>query len=202
MVETWKSNGKPHYIERIPTGEYTLREETAPYGYKIAADVKFKVEDTKEIQKVSMKDEIVLGRILIEKTDKDTKESIKGVEFEIRDQDGKVVETLVTDRDGHAESKELPIASFKDGHYAEDIKYFVVETKAAEGYILDSVPHEVVLKYKGDAPDLVRYTLKLTNQATGEKLPQTGDWLNLWVLGGLGLVMIAIGGVVIKKKSR
>lgn len=202
VVETWKSNGTPHYIERIPTGEYTLREETAPYGYKIAADVKFKVEDTKEIQKVSMKDEIVLGRILIEKTDKNTKKSIKGVEFEIRDQDGKVIETLVTDRDGHAESKELPIAVFRDGNYAEDIKYFVVETKAAEGYILDSTPHEVVLKYEGDAPDLVRYTLKLTNQATGEKLPQTGDWLNLWVLGGLGLVLMAIGGVVIKKKSR
>ena len=27
VVETWKSNGTPHYIERIPTGEYTLREE-------------------------------------------------------------------------------------------------------------------------------------------------------------------------------
>lgn len=202
VVETWKSNGTPHYIERIPTGEYTLREETAPYGYKIAVDVKFTVEDTKEIQKVSMKDEIVLGRILIEKTDKDTKKSIKGVEFEIRDQDGKVVETLVTDRDGHAESGELPIAVFRDGNYAEDIKYFVVETKAAEGYILDSTPHEVVLKYEGDAPDLVRYTLKLTNQATGEKLPQTGEWLNPWVIGGLGLAMMVIGGVVIKKKSR
>lgn len=203
VVETWKSNGTPHYIERIPTGEYILREETAPYGYKIAADVKFTVEDTKEIQKVSMKDEVVLGRILIEKTDKDTKKSIKGVEFEIRDQDGKVIETLVTDRDGHAESKELPIASFKDGNYAEDIKYFVVETKAAEGYILDSTPHEIVLKYEGDAPDLVRYTLKLTNQATGEKLPQTGDWLNFWVIGYVGFLVMTFGIFLrIKTKER
>lgn len=202
VVETWKSNGTPHYIERIPTGEYTLREETAPYGYKIASDVKFKVEDTKEIQKVSMKDEVVLGRILIEKTDKDTGDNIKGVELEIRNEDGEVMETLVTDRDGHGESGELPIAVFRDGTYAEDIKYFVVETKAAEGYILDGTPHEIVLKYEGDAPDLVRYHLKLTNQATGEKLPQTGDWLNPWVLGGLGLVLMAIGGVVLRKKCR
>ena len=202
VVETWKSNGMPHYIERIPTGEYTLREETAPYGYKIAADVKFTVEDTKEIQRVSMKDEVVLGKILIEKTDKDTGQGIKGVEFEIRDKDGKVVEKLVTDKDGHAESEELPIAVFKDGNYEEDIKYFVVETKAAEGYILDSTPKEVVLKYEGDAPDLVRYTLKLTNTPTEPKLPQTGDNLNLWLLGGLGLVMMAMGGVVLKKKCR
>ena len=77
-----------------------------------------------------------------------------------------------------------------------------METKAAEGYILDSTPHEIVLKYEGDAPDLVRYHLKLTNQATGEKLPQTGDWLNPWVLGGLGLILMAIGGVVLRKKCR
>lgn len=202
VVETWKSNGTPHYIERIPTGEYTLREETAPYGYKIAADVKFTVEDTKEIQKVSMKDEIVPGKILIEKTDKDTGKGIKGVEFEIRDEGGQVVETLVTDKDGHAESEELPIAVFRDGNYAEDIKYFVVETKAAEGYILDSTPHEVMLKYEGDAPDLVKYTLKLTNTPTEPKLPQTGDNLNLWLIGGLGLVMMALGIVVLKKKCR
>lgn len=202
VVETWKSNGTPHYIERIPTGEYTLREETAPYGYKIATDVKFTVEDTKEIQKVCMKDEVVLGKILIEKTDKDTGKGIKGVEFEIRDKDGKVVEILVTDRDGHAESEELPIAVFKDGNYAEDIKYYVVETKAAEGYIMDSTPHEVVLKYEGDAPEFVKYTLKLTNKPTGAKLPQTGDNLNLWIFGGFGLVLIAAGVVVLKKKCR
>ena len=30
VVETWKSDGKPHVIDRIPVGEYILREETAP----------------------------------------------------------------------------------------------------------------------------------------------------------------------------
>lgn len=149
-----------------------------------------------------MKDEVVPGKILIEKTDKDTGKGIKGVEFEIRDEDGEVVEALVTDKDGHAEAEELPIAVFKDGNYAEDIKYFVVETKAAEGYILDSTPHEVVLKYERDASDLVKYTLKLMNTPTEPKLPQTGDNLNLWLIGGLGLVMMAIGIVVLKKKYR
>ena len=40
------------------SGEYTLREESAPEGYLVAEDVKFTVEDTGEIQKVVMKDEV------------------------------------------------------------------------------------------------------------------------------------------------
>ena len=55
-VESWVSEEKPHYIEKLPTGEYTLREVTAPDGYEVAEDVKFKVEKTGEIQHVVMKD--------------------------------------------------------------------------------------------------------------------------------------------------
>ena len=57
-VESWTSEEKPHYIEMLPIGEYTLREESAPDGYLVAEDVKFTVEDTGEIQKVVMKDEV------------------------------------------------------------------------------------------------------------------------------------------------
>lgn len=201
VVETWKSDGETHYIERIPVGEYILREEAAPYGYKIANEVKFTVENTKVIQKVSMKDELVSGKIIIEKTDEVTGKGIAGVEFEIRDKDGKVIETLVTDKNGHAESKELPIAVFKDGNFVEDIKYFVVETKAAEGYILDSTPHEVVLQYDDEAPEVVTYTLSLTNKPTEPKLPQTGDNMNPWLYVGIGLAAIITGVFTFRKKK-
>ena len=33
-------------VEKLPVGEYTLREEQAPDGYLIAEDVKFTVKDT------------------------------------------------------------------------------------------------------------------------------------------------------------
>lgn len=149
-----------------------------------------------------MKDEPVNGKIIIEKTDEDTKKGIAGVEFEIRDKDGKVIETLVTDKNGHAESKELPIAVFKDGNFAEDIKYYVVETKAAEGYILDGTPHEVVLQYDDDAPEVVTYTLSLTNKPTEPKLPQTGDNMNPWLYAGIGMLAVLAGaGVLFFKKK-
>ena len=83
--------GKTHMIERLPVGKYTLREESAPYGYKVASDVTFEVKETAEIQKVSMKDEQAVGKIVIEKTDKVTGKPIDGVVFEVRDKDGKVL---------------------------------------------------------------------------------------------------------------
>jgi LPXTG-motif cell wall-anchored protein len=195
LVESWTSEaGKTHLIERLPAGSYILREETAPYGYKKAVDVAFEVTETADIQKVSMKDEYAVGKIVIEKTDETTKKPIAGVEFEIRDKDGNVIETLVTDKNGHAESSELPICTYnEDGSFKEDICYTVVETKAADGYILDETAHEVVLQYDDDAPDCVTYTLSLTNKPTGEKLPQTGDNFNPWMWGGIGLSALALG---------
>ncbi|MBR3238222.1 MAG: LPXTG cell wall anchor domain-containing protein, partial [Oscillospiraceae bacterium] len=56
VVETWTSTTKPHYIEMLPVGKYTLREETAPSGYLVAENVEFEVKDTAEIQTVTMKD--------------------------------------------------------------------------------------------------------------------------------------------------
>lgn len=205
VIEKWTSEvGKTHLVEKLPVGKYTLREETAPYGYKIANDVEFTVEDTGKVQKVSMKDELVSGKIVINKTDEYTKKGIAGVEFEIRDADGKVIEKLVTDKDGHAESKELPIGTFKDGNFVADIKYYVVETKAADGYILDSTSHEVVLQYDDDAPECVVYTLDLTNKPTEPKLPQTGDNYNPWLYAGIGMAGIALGLAALywKKKEK
>ncbi|SFQ08675.1 Cna protein B-type domain-containing protein [Lachnospiraceae bacterium XBB1006] len=200
VVTSWKSDGKPHYMEKLPLGDYVLREEAAPYGYKIASDVKFTVEDKDEIQKVVMKDEMVFGKIMIEKTDKISKKPLRGCHFEIRDEDGKVVDKLVTDRKGHAESKELLIADFKDGNFGKHKKYYVVETKAPKGYILDETPHEVVLKYKGEAPEMVTYTLKVTNKPD-EHLTQTGDDFNPWMYGVIGGALLLAGALILFSKK-
>ena len=57
VIESWTSTEEAHYIEMLPIGTYTLREETAPEGYLIAKDVVFEVKDTAEVQKVVMVDE-------------------------------------------------------------------------------------------------------------------------------------------------
>ena len=60
VVDTWTSSDKTHKIEGLVVGkEYTLREEIAPNAYVKATDIKFKVENTKDVQKVTMIDKIV-----------------------------------------------------------------------------------------------------------------------------------------------
>ena len=55
-IDRWISTNKPHYVEKIPAGDYTLTEITAPSGYKIAESINFTVLPTGEIQTVVMKD--------------------------------------------------------------------------------------------------------------------------------------------------
>lgn len=204
IVESWISEaGKSHVIERLQVGKYTLREESAPYGYKVAVDVAFEITETSEIQKVIMKDEQAVGRIIINKTDSVTRSPIKGVVFEIRDKDGKVLDTLTTDKNGYAESKLLPICTYnKDGSYKEDIHYTVIETKAANGYILDETSYDVVLKYSDNAPVCIEETVKLTNTPKPD-IPKTGDTGNVYRYALLALLSLAvIVSLAMMKKSR
>ena len=204
IVESWISEaGKSHVIERLPVGKYTLREESAPYGYKVAVDVTFEITETSEIQKVIMKDEQAVGRIIINKTDSVTGSPIEGVVFEIRDKDGKLLDTLTTDKNGYAESKLLPICTYnKDGSYKEDIHYTVIETKAANGYILDEASYDVVLKYSDNAPVCIEETVKLTNTPKPD-IPKTGDTGNVYRYALLALISLAVMvSLVMAKKSR
>jgi hypothetical protein len=55
----WVSTDEPHYIERIPVGDYILRETLPPIGYVTAEDVPFTVTETEVVQSVVMYDELI-----------------------------------------------------------------------------------------------------------------------------------------------
>lgn len=55
-IDRWISTNEPHYVEKMPAGDYTLTEITAPNGYKVAESIDFTVLPTGEIQTVVMKD--------------------------------------------------------------------------------------------------------------------------------------------------
>ena len=211
VMESWTSGKKPHYLEKLPVGKYTLLEETAPKGYIISSKVPFEVKDTGEIQSVKMEDAQAMGKIILNKTDKDTKKPMKGVEFALCDSKGKVLETLVTDSAGHAESGEYPIASFKDGKYKEAIVYILKETKTLDGYKLDETEHKVVFEYVDDHTPVVEYTLDLTNEklpeenqpgtpdtpnnTTSVNSPKTGDDTNIWLF--VAAMVVSAGGMIV-----
>ncbi len=142
-VESWTSTDKPHMVEKLPVGKYTLREEQAPDGYLIAEDVKFTVKDTGKVQKVKMKDAHPYGKLVIKKTDSTSKAALPGAEFELREKEnGKVVEKLVTDKTGTATSGKIPIATYKNGKVEKTVEYILVETKAPNGYELSNKKEE------------------------------------------------------------
>lgn len=209
-VESWTSTDKPHMVEKLPVGEYTLREEQAPDGYLIAKDVKFTVKDTGKVQKVKMKDAHPYGKLVIKKTDSTSKAALPGAEFELREKEsGKVVEKLVTDKTGTAKSGKIPIATYKNGKVEKTVKYILVETKAPNGYELSSKKEEIRFEYKDGKTKVIEIVKEIKNTKspsgstpTGNS-PKTGDSTNIWLPILLAVLSACgIGGVIWYKKKK
>ena len=209
-VESWTSTDKPHMVEKLPVGKYTLREEQAPDGYLIAEDVKFTVKDTGKVQKVKMKDAHPYGKLVIKKTDSTSKAALSGAEFELREKEsGKVVEKLVTDKTGTATSGKIPIATYKNGKVEKTVEYILVETKAPNGYELSSKKEEIRFEYKDGKTKVIEIVKEIKNTKspsgstpTGNS-PKTGDSTNIWLPILLAVLSACgIGGVIWYKKKK
>lgn len=196
----------------------------------IEADLSYIDQNTKVVfAGMDVTNERQKVQITVTKTDSETKEALEGavfglfakedivnkdgkvivkadtqIERTVTGKDGKVLDTLTTDKNGHAESKELPICTYnEDGSFKEDIHYTVVETRAADGYILDETAHDVTLRYDDNAPDVVVTTLKLINVPTEPKLPQTGDNANPLLYLGIGALALITGvGVGLRGRKK
>ena len=158
-----------------------------------------------------MKDDTAKGKVIINKTDADTEKPLKGVEYELRDSKGKVLEKLVTDAAGHAESGLYEIATYKNGKFSEAIKYYLVETKALDGYELDQTKLEIVFEYADQNTPIIEVKKDLTNKETQPGTPgtptsgnpKTGDETNLWLPVVLMLSAAAVmTGVLVSGKRR
>ena len=209
-IESWTSTDKPHMVEKLPVGEYTLREEQAPDGYLIAEDVKFTVKDTEKVQKVKMKDAHPYGKLVIKKTDSTSKAALSGAEFELREKEsGEVVEKLVTDKTGTATSGKIPIATYKNGKVEKTVEYILVETKAPNGYELSSKKEEIRFEYKDGKTKVIEIVKEIKNTKspsgstpTGNS-PKTGDSTNIWLPILLAVLSACgIGGVIWYKKKK
>ena len=84
---------------KLPAGEYTLTELTAPFGYTVAENIKFTVNDKGLVEgdKVEMKDAPIEGpEVEISKTDATTTKELPGATLVIKDKDGKVIYQFVS----------------------------------------------------------------------------------------------------------
>lgn len=133
VIDEWISSEKSHKIEGLIVGkEYTLREDLAPLGYVKATDVKFRVENTGDVQKVNMIDKIVS----MIKTDIDGN-IIEGAEMNVTDEEGNVVDSWTTAKEAHNISG-----------LEENKKYVLHELYAPDGFVISSDIEFVVSKDK------------------------------------------------------
>ena len=78
-IDRWVSSDKPHYIEKLPAGDYTLTEVKAPDGYAFAESVPFTALPTGEVQQFEMLDDVI--KVEISKKDLTTMEELPGAEL-------------------------------------------------------------------------------------------------------------------------
>lgn len=55
-IDSWTSSDKPHRVEHLAPGTYSLRETMSPRTFDLAEEITFEIKDTGEVQSVAMKD--------------------------------------------------------------------------------------------------------------------------------------------------
>lgn len=175
-IHTFYTNKEGYLItpEKLPYGDYTLKEVQAPYGYVLDdTPIPFSISQENSstdtgvtVVKVKARDVAQKGVINITKTGeifssveenngvytpKYSVGNLKGAVFEIyaaedittldgtvRYEQGTLVDTITTDDDGVAKSKELYLG-----------KYTVIEKTAPNGYIHNATKYDAELIYAG-----------------------------------------------------
>lgn len=152
IVDTLTTDEKGMAVSKeLLPGTYKVKETKASNGYLIDEETHI-VEGEAADQVTQVFEYEVISRetpqkiqIEIQKVDSETDKgeaqgaaTLKGAEYEVKDQAGNVVEKLITDEKGSAKTKELPLGN-----------YTVKETKASNGYLLDEKEYPI----NGEAKD-------------------------------------------------
>ncbi len=139
-----------------PFGEYILQETKAPNKYTLN-NKEYLVTISEHMQtiEVTAKNRIIKGQIAVSKSDSEIDSlNLEGVEFEISNEEGAVVDTLVTNENGYAISKVLNHG-----------KYFLKETKTLPTHILNKKVYEVNITEDGKV-----YTYDIKNDVIKGKI--------------------------------
>lgn len=190
-IHTFYTNKDGYLItpEKLPYGDYTLKEVQAPYGYVLDdTPIPFSIRQENSstdtgvtVVKVKAKDMAQKGVINITKTGevfssveenngvytpKYSVGNLKGAVFEVyaaedittldgtvRYEQGTLVDTITTDDDGVAKSKELYLG-----------KYTVIEKTAPNGYVHNAAKYDAELTYAGQNVSVTSTDISVYNE--------------------------------------
>ncbi|MSB16193.1 cell wall anchor protein [Finegoldia magna] len=201
-------------INDIKRGDYIFREVEAPAGYLIKnIDTRFTITDKSvELRVVNSKTpEKDKGRHDFMKTD-EAKKPLGGAMFKVmtKNADGKFEPVKKDGKDYIVTSADNGKFSVEDMDYG---KYYLVEIKAPEGFILLSEPVEFEIKKQADdktisiafitnkSDTITRRRTTPGGDITRRRIPKTGDIRFFMSMIG-GLIMFCIGKWIIAKDDK
>ena len=178
--ETDGTQGYTKIIPIYPNFEYELVEVAAPEPYVIPAEnTKFTAKsdkaDTLTIpHEVTVTNDVQRGILEVFKADSETKKPLAGVEFEVRAAEdfaiggkqlhkkGDVICKMTTDSTGHADTgnAEMYVGA----------KYTLIETKAAEGYAINSDSKTFEFKFTGNSVSYSKLNIDVGNDSQKGKI--------------------------------
>lgn len=167
-IDRWVSGTSAHAVDitRVEFDKtYTLREVSAPTGYKVAPDQTFTFKKG-ETTVVTMRDEKITGSVKLRKLDATTRAALEGAEFALYREDGSRVyasgtagsyrysETssngrFVVNAAGELEVTDLPYGS-----------YYFTETVAPAGYIRSTDRFSFSVLTDGETVEVVALNAK------------------------------------------
>ena len=203
-IDRWVSTDKPHYIEKLPAGDYTLTEVKAPDGYAFAESVPFTVLPTGEVQQFEMRDDVI--KVEISKVDITTNKELPGAELTITDKDGEEIDRWVSSDKPHYIEK-LPAGEYTlteitapDGYdIAESIRFTVLPTGEVQTVVMkdartpERTPQPEETPHPTETPQPTPSTTPAPTPAPQPIIPQTGDTFPLGLL--LALAGISLAGL-------
>ena len=184
LAEKYKISGDEFYYSTagdiiLPLGTMTIQETKAPEGYLVNPEIFVRQikDDGTHAEKVETYNAPTIPetpqkiRIELTKQDSETggeqqgEASLKGALYEVFDINNTVVDTLTTDENGKAASRELPVAD-----------YTVKEKKAPVGYLLDPNTYKVEASIPEDTTTRVFTYRVLSGESVIRGGVQIGKW--------------------------
>lgn len=176
LIDSWISTDEPHFIEGLQVNKsYKLIETLPAAGYVTAESITFTVKETKDIQKVVMKDDIT--KMEISKTDITGDKEISGAHLEVIDDQGKVVDSWISDDKPHMITKLTVGKTYKlveklpaDGYVtAESIDFTILDSGEVQKVVMKDAPTQVeIQKVDTEGHQIVGAELVILDKDTNE----------------------------------
>ncbi len=168
--------------KELAYGTYYYKEVYAPDNYVMdAKEYEFKITKQDQVISKTVVNSKLTGGIKVLKLDKDTKQPIAGVRFDITNSNKEVVATLITNEDGIAK-----IDSLKKGTYQ------IQEVKAPDRYVMDQTIYEFDITKSGQIIEKTIYNEQ-------KKLPVTGGFVNNNMIIIFMISVLSVGVFVFSK---